>query len=173
MGLQWYREHALPNSPMPIPVSARYMVWVCSGSIAGIVRFETHWGHACSSRVCHAESSLCYELITRSEQPYGMCVCVCVSNYVWSIHSQKMMRASFDLGCCATKKKWLNKELYLNSNIQGCCYQSPPMDRLLSSFNKINILKVCFERHSFNIIFRRRSQSTKGEFYVVYLAKIP
>jgi hypothetical protein len=98
MELQWYREHALPNSPMPIPVTARYMAQVCSGSIAGIVRLETHWRHACSSRVCHAESSLCDELITRSEQSYGM------SNYVWSIHSQKMMRARFDLGCCATRK---------------------------------------------------------------------
>ena len=42
----------------------------------------------------------------------------------------------------------------------------------LSSFNKINILKIYFERRSFNIIFPRSSQSSKYAFYVVYLVKI-
>ena len=31
---------------------------------------------------CCVHSFLCYELITRSEESYHMCGCVCVSNYV-------------------------------------------------------------------------------------------
>jgi hypothetical protein len=47
------------------------------------------------------------------------------------------------------------------------------IDRRMSSFNKINIFKIYFERHSFNIIFPISSQSSKEAFYIVYLVKIP
>jgi len=46
------------------------------------------------------------------------------------------------------------------------------LDRLLSSFNKIDIFKIHFERHSFNIIFPRSSQSSKEAFHIVYLFKV-
>lgn len=47
------------------------------------------------------------------------------------------------------------------------------LDRLLSSFNNINISKIYFESHSFNIIFPHSSQSSKEASHIVYLLEVP
>jgi hypothetical protein len=67
---------------------------------------NSRWGHACSSLVfvvCCVGSGLYDELITRSEESYRVCVCVCL--IVCDVETSTMRRPRSELGCCATEKK--------------------------------------------------------------------
>jgi hypothetical protein len=69
--------------------------------------FESRWGHGCSSVVfvvCFVGSGLCEELITRSEEWYRLCMCVCVSNHVLSRNLKTRQRRP-DVECCATEER--------------------------------------------------------------------
>ena len=68
----------------PIPVGVRSKAWVCGRSIAGNAGSIRIPLRACIfvCSVCCVGKGLCDEVITRSEESYWACVCVC--NCVWS-----------------------------------------------------------------------------------------
>jgi hypothetical protein len=49
--------------------------------------------------MCYVGSGLCDELITRSEESYRVCVCLCV------LETKTNRQPRRELDCCATKKK--------------------------------------------------------------------
>jgi hypothetical protein len=73
---------------VPTPVAVRSKAWVCSRTIAGTAgsnRAEDMEFVRCfCCVVCCAGSCLCDELITRSEEPYRVCVRVVRVCYVES-----------------------------------------------------------------------------------------
>ena len=73
--------------------------------------FESRWRHGCSSVVfvvCCVGSGLCDGLITRSEESYGVRVCLILRD----LGTSTMSRPRPDLGCCATEEK--NLQITLN-----------------------------------------------------------
>jgi hypothetical protein len=65
-----------------MPVALRSRENSCSRLIVGIVGSNAAGGHECSSialALCCAVSGLCDMLISRLEESYRVCVCVCVS----------------------------------------------------------------------------------------------
>ena len=50
-------------------------------------------------------SSLCDELISRSEESCRVCVCVCVRLNVCDIESLTIRRPGPDVGCCAIEEE--------------------------------------------------------------------
>jgi hypothetical protein len=55
-----------------------------------------------------SDRGLCHELITRSEESYGLCVCMCVCVrvclIVCDLETSTMRRPRPELGCCAKGK---------------------------------------------------------------------
>jgi hypothetical protein len=73
-------------------------------------RLESRRGHRCLSlvNVCVAKGSdLCDELITRTEEPYRLCVCACVCVFliVRDLETSTVRQPRPELGCSATEKE--------------------------------------------------------------------
>ena len=112
------------NCPSQWPYGLRRLdCWYCG--------FESRWRHECSAVVCLVGSSLCDELITRSEKSYR----VRVSVSVWELQISTMRQPSPELGCWATKKNiyiyiffllyfFVSPKMYEKCNSEprlGCC----------------------------------------------------
>jgi len=61
--------------------------------------------------VCCVAGSLCDEPITRSEESYRVCMCVCVSNCVWSIN---LNNEAAPFGLLRNTKENLTKDVRTN-----------------------------------------------------------
>jgi hypothetical protein len=64
--------------------------------------------------VCCADSGLCYELITRSDESTRACVCLIVSD----LETSTVRGPRTDLGCCVTQKK-IVKDMTGHGMIRG------------------------------------------------------
>jgi len=120
--------------------------------------------------MCHAGSSFCDELITRSEAPYGMRARARVSNYVRYIHLKQWCGFG-PIWAFASQKKKGSISSYTRTQISKDV-ANKARQRTGSCLPSI---KLIFSKYILKGIYYFSTQFAvlQKAFYIVYIVKIP